>query len=140
MNDNDLVIHIGKRLRERRTALGMSQEDVGNGIGVASQQVQKYEKGTNVLNAVRLYQFSQFLRVPVSYFFQDMDVPEEKIGKSKKGAARGFAEEGEAFEGEFKSVSDRETLEVLKSFRRIKDYALRKRLADLLRTISLKEI
>lgn len=139
MNERDLIIHIGKRLRLRRTMLGLSQEDVGNGIGVASQQVQKYEKGTNVVNAIRLFEFSQFLKVPVAYFFDGLE--ESAPGKKKgKAALTGMAEEGAEFEGEFKATSDRETLEVIKSFKRIKDHALRKRLADLLRALSQKDI
>lgn len=139
MNEQDLITHIGKRLRLRRTMLGLSQEDVGNGIGVASQQVQKYEKGTNVVNAVRLYEFSQYLKVPVAYFF---DGVEESAPEKKKAKAvfAGLAEESVEFEGEYKATSDRETLEVIKSFKRIKDHALRKRVADLLRALSLKDI
>ncbi len=118
--------------------LGLSQEAVGKGIGVASQQVQKYEKGTNVMNAIRMYEFAQFLKVPVAYFYEGLEPA--SAGKKTAEAAYGFAEERETFDEENKSASDRETLEVLKSFKRIKDHASRKRIADLLRTLSLKGI
>ena len=126
-------LHVGQRLRMRRTMLGLSQEAVGNGVGVASQQVQKYEKGTNVMNAIRLYEFAQFLKVPVAYFYEGLDA-------TGKVEPEGFAEESAAFGSDFKAATDRETLEVLKSFKRIKDHLLRKRVADMLRAMSLKDI
>lgn len=135
MTDHDIPIYMGKQLRLRRTMLGLSQEDVGNAIGVASQQVQKYEKGTNVMNAIRLYEFAKFLKVPVSYFYEGFE--QDASPKTPYG---GFAEEQAEFAGEFRAATDRETLEMLKSFKRIKDYSLRKRIADMLRTLSLKDI
>ncbi len=135
MTTNDINLHVGKQLRARRTMMGLSQEALGKAIGVASQQVQKYEKGTNVMNAIRMFEFAQCLKVPVAYFYEGLET-----GLGAKSASSGFAEEHTAFDGEFKAATDRETLEVLKSFKRIKDHALRKRVADLLRTISIKEI
>lgn len=126
-------LHVGQRLRIRRTMLGLSQEAVGNGVGVASQQVQKYEKGTNVMNAIRLYEFAQFLKVPVAYFYEGLD-------SLTKVEQEQFSEEAPAVGTEFKAATDRETLEVLKSFKRIKDHQLRKRIADMLRALSLKDI
>lgn len=118
---------VGHRLRLRRTTLGLTQEAVARGIGVASQQVQKYESGANVMNVNRLHEFAQFLNVPVSYFFEDV---------SKNKSARSREEESVLEEG---NASDRESIEIVKSFKRIKDQALRKRLADLLRTLAIKE-
>ena len=139
MKEDDLVAHIGQRLKQRRNKLGLSQEEVGNGIGVASQQVQKYEKGTNVMNVVRLYQFAVFLKVPITFFFQDFNGNALSTeGVSYKN--RGVEEDAMEYDDGGKTVSERETLEVLKSFKRIKDYALRKRVADLLRTLSLKDV
>ena len=120
--------HVGQRLRLRRTGLGMTQEAVARGIGVTAQQVQKYEKGMNVMNVNRLYEFAQLLHVPVSYFFEGL-----------KGDAVAEPLEETELDASGKPVSDRESVEIVKSFRRIKDHALRKRLADLLRTLSLKE-
>lgn len=137
MAPRDINIHLGKQLRARRTMLGLSQEAIGKGIGVASQQVQKYEKGTNVMNAIRLYEFAQFLRVEVAYFYEGLEQADMAV---KSAAGAGFSEEHTAYEDGTKRASDRETLEVLKSFKRIQDHALRKRVADLLRTLSLKDI
>src|SRR5262249_46874103 len=125
MSKRDINHHVGKRLRLRRTMLGLSQESVGRAVGVASQQVQKYEKGTNMMSVNRLHQFANVLHVPVSYFFEQYKhAPRRKKG-SKKTSRRNRA-------------SDRESLEIIKSFKRIKNRALRKRLADLTRLLSIK--
>lgn len=137
MKDDEIIIHIGKRLRQRRNKLGLSQEEVGKGVGIAAQQVQKYESARNVVSAIRLYQFARFLRVPVSYFYQEI---EEDDSNQKSHRFKGMSEERAEMEGEPKSASDREALEVIKSFKSIKDYAVRKRFADMLRTIALKDI
>ena len=66
-------VHVGARVRLRRTALGMSQEKLGDAIGLTFQQVQKYERGTNRIGASRLYELSRVLEVPVSFFFEELD-------------------------------------------------------------------
>src|ERR1700676_4949927 len=67
---NPTDTHVGKRVRMRRMMLGMSQEKLGDALGLTFQQVQKYEKGTNRIGASRLQQISQILQVPVSFFFE----------------------------------------------------------------------
>ena len=129
MSSDDTNSHVGQRLRLRRTGLGLTQEAVARGVGVAAQQVQKYEKGMNVMNVNRLVEFAQFLHVPIGYFFEGLH----------KGDALMELADDEELDASGKPVSDRESVEIVKSFRRIKDHALRKRLADLLRTLSLKE-
>ncbi len=124
-------LHVGQRLRARRVTLGLSQGDVGRAIGIASQQVQKYEKGVNAMNAQRFCDFARFLKVPVAYFFEGIDAPASARTASW---ASGIGPAG------LKAASDRESLEILKSFKRIKDYALRKRIADMLRSLALKDI
>ncbi len=64
--------HVGSRVRLRRKLLGLNQAQLGDAVGLTYQQVQKYERGANRVGASRLYQFSQFLDVPVSFFFDDM--------------------------------------------------------------------
>ena len=71
-NNNAIDLHVGKRLRLRRTLLGMSQEQLGAELNITFQQVQKYERGANRISALRLWDMSQILDVPVSYFFDDM--------------------------------------------------------------------
>src|SRR5471032_288819 len=69
---NPTDVHVGARVRLRRTLLGMSQEKLGDAIGLTFQQVQKYERGANRVGASRLYDLSRVLDVPVSFFFDDM--------------------------------------------------------------------
>ena len=68
---NPIDIHVGSRIRLRRTMLGMSQEKLGEALGITFQQIQKYEKGTNRVGASRLQAISGILNVPVSFFFED---------------------------------------------------------------------
>ena len=125
----NIDIHIGKLLRQRRTIMGLSQNAVAEAIGITFQQVQKYEKGANALNASRLYQFAAFMKLPVAHFFD---------GFEDRGlcTAKGFSEaDGEMFVHEGQA-SDRESLEMMKAFKRIKEQIVRKRIADLVRAIA----
>src|SRR5512147_1895392 len=69
---NPVDIHVGSRVRLRRTLLGLSQEKLGEAVGLTFQQIQKYERGANRIGASRLFEFSRILDVPVSFFFDDM--------------------------------------------------------------------
>ena len=69
--DENFNIHLGKKLRIRRLSLGLTQTKVAQAINVTFQQIQKYEKGTNGVSSNRLMQLSQFLNVPIIYFFED---------------------------------------------------------------------
>ena len=75
---NPIDIHVGARVRLRRTLLGMSQEKLGDAIGLTFQQVQKYERGANRIGASRLFDLSRVLDVPVSFFFDDMSADTAK--------------------------------------------------------------
>ena len=70
MNEN-FNIHLGKKLRMRRLSLGLTQTKVAKAINVTFQQIQKYEKGTNGVSSSRLMQLSSFLKVPITYFYED---------------------------------------------------------------------
>src|ERR1700759_3096624 len=109
-------ICVGRKLRERRLELALSQENLGKAIGVSCQQIQKYEKGKNSMTATRLCEFAKLLRVTVSYFF---DETERDAIKDKVKTA--IAEEQEGY------ASPREILEVMKAFKSIKSSLLRKR-------------
>ncbi len=69
--DENFNIHLGKKLRMRRLSLGLTQTKVANAINVTFQQIQKYEKGTNGVSSSRLMQLSSFLKVPITYFYED---------------------------------------------------------------------
>ena len=105
-------------MRLRRTLLGMSQEKLGEAIGLTFQQVQKYERGANRIGASRLFELSKVLDVPVSYFFDDM--ASEVAGTSRGYASAGFAEDGgPAYEAD--PLAKRETLELVRAYYRIRN-------------------
>jgi transcriptional regulator with XRE-family HTH domain len=121
-------IHVGKRLRLRRTILGLSQEAIGNAIGVTFQQVQKYERGVNRMGSSRLFEFSKILSVPVSYFFEDMEKP------VNSHTPAGVAEEAAPYEHE--RMASRETLEMMRAYYRIPDPRARKRIFELIKALA----
>lgn len=129
---NPIDIHVGSRVRLRRTLLGMSQEKLGEAIGLTFQQVQKYERGANRIGASRLYDLSRVLDVPVSFFFDDI--------KPETAAARieGAAESAEqaAARHEPDPMMRRETLELVRAYYRIPDAQIRRRLFDLTKAIA----
>jgi transcriptional regulator with XRE-family HTH domain len=121
--------HVGQRLRMRRTLLGLTQEQLGDKIGLTFQQIQKYERGANRIGASRLYAISNALEVPPNFFFQDMpDQYEDKY-------APGFAE-GSLPEFEHNPFADRDTLKLVRAFHQIEDLKLRKQVLDLARSLA----
>ena len=77
--------HLGKKLRMRRLSLGLTQTKVANAINVTFQQIQKYEKGTNGVSSIRLLQLSNYLKVPINYFYEDFSEYLINIERSKEG-------------------------------------------------------
>jgi transcriptional regulator with XRE-family HTH domain len=124
---NPVDVHVGSRIRLRRTLLGMSQEKLGKAIGLTFQQVQKYERGTNRVGSSRLYQLAKVLSVPISFFFDDM--PSEVTGKRPV-----LAEAGEPFDNGL--LTKRETLELVRAYHRIADPTVRRRFFDLVKSLS----
>src|SRR5271154_3437980 len=88
---NPIDVHVGNRVRLRRTLLGMSQEKLGEAIGLTFQQVQKYERGANRIGASRLFDLSRVLDVPVSFFFDDMS--DDVSRRSPRLMVAGLAED-----------------------------------------------
>jgi transcriptional regulator with XRE-family HTH domain len=131
-------IHVGSRVRLRRTLLGMSQERLGDALGLTFQQVQKYERGVNRVGASRLFDISRVLDVPISFFFDDM--PEgmsETPVSGPRGRMYGFAEAQEPFSsGVDDQLSKRETLELVRAYYRITDPGVRKRMFDLMKSLA----
>tara|TARA_B100001250_G_scaffold321757_1_gene284879 strand:- start:42 stop:413 length:372 start_codon:yes stop_codon:yes gene_type:complete len=78
--------HLGNKLKLRRLALGLTQTKVAKAINVTFQQIQKYEKGTNGVSSIRLLQLSNYLKVPINYFFEDFSEYLINIEKSKEGS------------------------------------------------------
>lgn len=126
-------IHVGRRLRLKRTILGMSQEAVGKEIGVTFQQIQKYERGINRMGASRLFDFAKALGVPVSYFFEGYgDYAMDEVSAYALG-------EPQAGSYEHEKVNSRETLEVMRAYYRIKSPALRKRIIELIKAMAAED-
>lgn len=126
-NPNPVDIHVGSRVRLRRTLLGMSQEKLGGALGLTFQQVQKYERGTNRIGSSRLYQLSRILDVPVSFFFDDM--PDEAAAQGE-----GMAESTQT-RFDQQDLAKRETLELVRAYYRILEPNIRKRLFDLVKSL-----
>jgi transcriptional regulator with XRE-family HTH domain len=124
---NPIDKHVGSRVRMRRMMLSMSQEKLGDALGLTFQQVQKYEKGTNRIGASRLQQISTILQVPVSFFFEGApNVP------GAPPAPAGDAP-SPAYVSDFLATSD--GLALTKAFVQIKDNKLRRRIVDLVEAI-----
>lgn len=128
---NPIDVHVGSRVRLRRMLVGMSQERLGDMLGLTFQQVQKYEKGANRIGASRLYQISQILGVSVQFFFDDMPVPE---GSEAEGFAEG---QGSPYVMDF--VSSAEGLQLNRAFTRIDKPAVRKKLLELVKSLSTND-
>ena len=131
-------VYVGTRVRLRRTLLGMSQEKLGEALGLTFQQIQKYERGVNRIGASRLFDLARVLDVPIGFFFDDMS-PElgGNAATRSRGAAFGFAEGQEGFEDD--TLHRRETLELVRAYYRITDASVRKRVFDLIKTLSPTE-
>jgi transcriptional regulator with XRE-family HTH domain len=132
---NPIDVHVGRRLRLRRTLLGMSQERLAQLLGLTFQQIQKYERGVNRIGSSRLYELGQILDVPISFFFDDM----ADGGRASHAFAPGLAEDtaGFALDGARELQLDkRETLELVRAYNRIADPAVRKRLFELAKALA----
>jgi transcriptional regulator with XRE-family HTH domain len=114
--------HIGSRLRLRRTLLGMSQEALGDAVGLTFQQIQKYEKGTNRMGASRFFQISLALGVPISFFFEEMPGDVE----ATDGRRVVLPEDGSQSEGRDDIMLRRETMEFVRAYGGIKDPKVQK--------------
>lgn len=134
-------VHVGTRIRLRRTLLGMSQERLGEALGLTFQQVQKYERGVNRVGASRLFDLSRVLDVPISFFFDDMP---ESVAARANGAGgagvrgSGFAEQQSPFGGD-DSLNRRETLELVRAYYRITEPSVRKRVFELIKSMGPPE-
>jgi transcriptional regulator with XRE-family HTH domain len=129
---NPVDVHVGARLRLRRTLLGLSQEALGDYVGLTFQQIQKYERGANRIGASRVYEFSSILSVPVSFFFDDL--PSELNTHEGRFAAGLRDSESDEFEAD--PLARRETLELVRAYYSITDPKVRKDLANLVRSIA----
>ncbi|MBI3453577.1 MAG: helix-turn-helix transcriptional regulator [Rhodospirillales bacterium] len=122
-------VHVGQRIRLRRTLLGWSQEKLGRTLGLTFQQVQKYERGANRVGASRLYELSRILEVPVAYFFEDIGA-DAMIRSSPQPAAKTADGEG------IGAMARRETLELMRAYYRIPDPKVRRQVFEMTKALA----
>ena len=125
---NPIDVHVGSRVRLRRTMKGMSQEKLGDSLGITFQQIQKYEKGSNRIGASRLQNISTILETPISFFFEDAP---DSSGAQAKGM------------GEAKStnyvvdfLSSTEGLQLNRAFVKIDNANVRRKIVDLVKSLA----
>jgi transcriptional regulator with XRE-family HTH domain len=120
-------VHVGGRVRLRRMLLGMSQDKLGESLGLTFQQIQKYEKGINRIGASRVFEISKILDVPIQFFFDDFD--------GKSGQSYGFAEATED-DGFMQLLHSPEGVQLCRHFADIGDPKVRRRVLDLVKTLA----
>ena len=120
--------HVGKRVRIRRKILSMSQTKLGDAIGLTFQQIQKYERGTNRIGASRLFELSEVLDVPVSYFFDDLP-PDIALS----GSGRGL---GEAMSMPSDPLREPISLDLVRAYSKIENAGTRKSLFNLAKALA----
>jgi len=131
---NPIDVHVGQRIRQRRTLLGLSQERLAEAIGLSFQQLQKYEHGGNRVGSSRLFDLARVLNVPISYFFEEMEAgvaaksPSHLMGVSPSKMQKAAPEPD--------PLAKRETLELVRAYYKIAEPRVRKRLADLVRVLA----
>ena len=129
---NPVDVHVGARIRLRRTLLGLSQSTLAEQLGLTFQQVQKYERGSNRVSSSRLFDLCRILNVPIAYFFDEMPGTVQDRSPSR---LMGLAHPP-TVEYEPDPMAKRETLELVRAYYRISDPALRKRLFELIKSIA----
>ena len=132
-NNNAVDVHVGKRVRLRRTLLGMSQEQREASLNITFQQVQKYERGANRISASRLWDISQILDVQITYFFDDMT--DDTMRSSPRRVSRG---ENIDLDDDHvcNPMARRETLELVRTYYSIESSKVRKRVSEMVKSLA----
>ncbi len=133
---SQIDLHVGQRLRQRRSLLGMSQEKLGEAVGITFQQIQKYERGSNRIGASRLYQFSIILDVSISYFFEGMPKGPQTEGVS---TPIGMSDQAQA-PFEMETLARRETLDLVRAYTKIADPQVRRQIMELAGSLAVAEM
>lgn len=128
---NPIDIHVGSRVRLRRTMLGQSQEKLGNALGITFQQIQKYEKGANRIGASRLQQIANVLTVPVAFFFEDAPSGTQSVTGMAEGNSTTYVVD---------FLSSSEGLQLNRAFVKISDPKVRRKIVDLVKSLSDEDI
>ena len=123
---NPIDVQVGNRVRIRRMLIGMSQERLGDLLGLTFQQVQKYEKGVNRIGAGRLFEVSRILNVPVDFFYEGVNATPTSANEQESAPVMEFVSSGEG-------------LQLSLAFMKIKDAKVRKRVLDLVKSLAEEE-
>ncbi len=128
---NTVDVHVGQRLRVRRSLLGLSQERLAEAIGLTFQQVQKYERGMNRISAGRLFQFSKILDVPVAYFFEHLGQ-----GAENQNNYQGLSDSEQEGFLPADLTNSKETLDLIRAYYAIEDEAIRRNIYQFVKSMS----
>jgi transcriptional regulator with XRE-family HTH domain len=131
---NPIDEYVGKRLRQKRDLSGLSQERLAEHVGVTFQQIQKYENGQNRISASRLYEFSQFIKVPISFFFDNLDSASNQNETMATGLSDGATQE--SLSGYANPMETKEARELIRHYFYLKDPKLRKNLLKFVKTMA----
>jgi transcriptional regulator with XRE-family HTH domain len=123
---HEVDLHVGQRLRMRRTLLGLSQGELARSVGLTFQQIQKYERGVNRIGASRLAEFAIALRVPPGWFFEEMPSARPATRRRLSGTAA------------ISELGGRETLELVRLYNKVRDRRVRERVLGLLRAVVME--
>jgi transcriptional regulator with XRE-family HTH domain len=138
-NPDPVDIHVGSRLRMRRNLVGLSQEQLGKSLGLTFQQIQKYERGINRMGSSRLFQIAKALSVPVAYFFEEIPpalglVPQAGFAENEQAPLEGAGSAER--QADYDILRRRETLELVRAYYRIQDDKQRRKVYQLIRSMS----
>jgi transcriptional regulator with XRE-family HTH domain len=127
---NSIDIVVSKNLRNKRIMLGLSQHALARAVNVSVQQVQKYEKASNRISSGKLFTLSQFLNVPLNYFFEQTDNASDTISNV-------LVEDASQYNGEDNGhITEKEIINLIKSFSSIKCFQSRKKIVELVKVIA----
>lgn len=130
---DSIDVHVGQRLKIKRSLLGLSQEKLAESIGLTFQQIQKYERGLNRISAGRLYEFARILEEKVPYFYQGLP------GYGNSAVTSGLSDnEQEGFAGEEDVMNKRETLELIRIYYSIEDENMRKDIFKFIKSMAAR--
>ena len=124
-------VHVGARVRMRRLILGMSQDKLGDALGLTFQQIQKYEKGANRIGASRLFELAKILKVNIQYFYSDFNGADLQMGFSEDDA--------DTTGPEMAALATPEGMQLCRYFAEIKDIQIKRKLLDLVKTLARPE-
>lgn len=131
---NPVDLFVGNRVRQARTLRGLTQEQLGARVGIAFQQVQKYERGSNRISAGRLFEMAQALGVLVSYFFEGMS---DAVAETSPAQVRPGTDTTQAVESiEQDDTGRREALQLVRAYRRIGNESVRRTFLEMVRSFS----